>query len=282
MSDSEAYIRKQLSSCFGTEDVYEVLGIAKSASSSEIKKAYMKLALVHHPDKGGDKEKFQALSLAHAILSDEEKRRLYDETGVLDESNFNEESFDFWYAYFRNLFPKIQVADIESFGQSYVGSEEEKRDIVSAFQTYKGDLKKVMNSVMFAEAGEEQRIISTIDQAISEGLLSATKLYSRMRTEELQRQSRPNGKRKRDQTKEAEREVSLVALMKQRSDNRSQQESVLAKIMSKYTSADECEEVTRGSKPKKRKSSTYNVDDDEFEQLQREMIERRNHAQRKK
>lgn len=70
--------------------------------------------------------------------------------------------------------------------------------------------------------------------------------------------------------------------MKQRSDNRSQQESVLAKIMSKYTSADESEEVTRGSKTKKRKSSTYNVDDDEFEQLQREMLERRNHAQGKK
>ena len=53
----------------------------KSASSAEIKKAYRKLAVKHHPDKGGDPEKFKNITEAFECLSDDEKRELYDEGG---------------------------------------------------------------------------------------------------------------------------------------------------------------------------------------------------------
>jgi len=60
--------------------LYEVLGVARDATESEIKKAYHKLAIKWHPDKnpvdGG--EKFKEISFAHAILSDPEQRRMYD------------------------------------------------------------------------------------------------------------------------------------------------------------------------------------------------------------
>jgi hypothetical protein len=55
---------------------YKTLGVEKDASESEIKKAYKKLAIKHHPDKGGDPETFKELSHAYEILMDPEKRQV--------------------------------------------------------------------------------------------------------------------------------------------------------------------------------------------------------------
>lgn len=57
---------------------YETLGVSKDASKDEIKRAYKKLAMKMHPDKGGDPEKFKKLVEAYETLSDDEKRTAYD------------------------------------------------------------------------------------------------------------------------------------------------------------------------------------------------------------
>lgn len=60
---------------------YELLGVEKDATFDQIKKAFRKKALKEHPDKGGDPDKFKELSYAHEVLSDREKRQLYDDHG---------------------------------------------------------------------------------------------------------------------------------------------------------------------------------------------------------
>lgn len=60
---------------------YDTLGVSRTADQKEIKKAYRKLALRMHPDKGGDEEKFKELSKAYDTLSDKKKRELYDQFG---------------------------------------------------------------------------------------------------------------------------------------------------------------------------------------------------------
>ncbi|KAK3080985.1 hypothetical protein LTS18_011270, partial [Coniosporium uncinatum] len=69
-------------------DLYEVLGISQSASKAEIKKAYHKAALSSHPDKVSEADRpaaevqFKAVSQAYEILSDDQKRHLYDTHGM--------------------------------------------------------------------------------------------------------------------------------------------------------------------------------------------------------
>ncbi|XP_076234857.1 dnaJ protein homolog 1 isoform X2 [Calliopsis andreniformis] len=66
------------------KDYYKILGISKSASDDEIKKAYRKLALKYHPDKNrsaGAEEKFKEIAEAYEVLSDAKKREVYDKFG---------------------------------------------------------------------------------------------------------------------------------------------------------------------------------------------------------
>ena len=65
-----------------TTKLYETLGLEKSADEKEIRKRYKKLAIKHHPDKGGDEAKFKEINAAYEILSDPEKRALYDKYGL--------------------------------------------------------------------------------------------------------------------------------------------------------------------------------------------------------
>ncbi len=65
-----------------SKDYYKILGIEKGASSDEIKKAFKKLAMQHHPDRqGGDEAKFKEINEAYQVLSDADKRQKYDQFG---------------------------------------------------------------------------------------------------------------------------------------------------------------------------------------------------------
>lgn len=62
-------------------DLYAALELERGADAADVKRAYRKKAQEHHPDKGGDKERFQVVKSAYEVLSDPDRRKRYDETG---------------------------------------------------------------------------------------------------------------------------------------------------------------------------------------------------------
>ena len=102
---------------------YTVLSVPSTGSSSEIRSAYRKLALLWHPDKHQNKDeahsKFQEIAFAYAILSDEARRRRYDNTGSLEEAEDGD--FD-WKEWFSELWEGIVSGDtIREFKEKYQG-----------------------------------------------------------------------------------------------------------------------------------------------------------------
>ncbi|KAF5944684.1 hypothetical protein HYC85_018761 [Camellia sinensis] len=77
-----------------TKDYYDILGLGKSCSVEEIRKAYRKLSLKVHPDKNkapGSEEAFKKVSMAFKCLSNDDSRRQYDQTGLVEEFGFNQQ-----------------------------------------------------------------------------------------------------------------------------------------------------------------------------------------------
>jgi len=119
------------------KDYYQILGVSKSASPEEIKKAYYKLAHKYHPDKGGDEKKFKEISEAYQVLSNKEKRTQYDRFGrVFEGAPGFEPGFDFQWTWgkpgmdfediFRTDFGDLGEMMEEMFG---FGVRQRRRDI---------------------------------------------------------------------------------------------------------------------------------------------------------
>ena len=92
-SEEKSYSPEQLAAVkkiLRCEDYYDILGVSKDASESDLKKAYRKLALQFHPDKNqapGASDAFKAIGKAFAVLSDKDKRERYDQFGPEEASN---------------------------------------------------------------------------------------------------------------------------------------------------------------------------------------------------
>lgn len=69
-----------------TPDYYKTLGVPRDADADTIKKAFRKLARKYHPDAGGDEAKFKEINEAYEVLSDDKKRKLYDQYGTANEN----------------------------------------------------------------------------------------------------------------------------------------------------------------------------------------------------
>ena len=76
-------------------DYYTTLGVGKTATQEEIKRAYKKLANIHHPDKGGDQTKFKEISAAYDTIGDKQKRAEYDNQQAYGYTNSYSTHHDF-------------------------------------------------------------------------------------------------------------------------------------------------------------------------------------------
>ena len=99
------------------KNYYDILGVDEKASSAEISKAYKNLAKQHHPDRGGDKDKFQEINEAHDTLKSSQKRHDYDTmrkfgrpgmTGGGEHPFFNEDIFGDFFSGFGNVGDGVQ------------------------------------------------------------------------------------------------------------------------------------------------------------------------------
>ena len=110
----------------------------------------------YHPDKVSDESKkdesnlkFQLLAKIYSILSDSEKKKLYDESGIIDGEDTGGDERD-WTEYCKNLFKKVTKEDMVNFFDEYRNSDKEKSDLLAAYEKNKGDMDNILEE-MFSE-----------------------------------------------------------------------------------------------------------------------------------
>jgi molecular chaperone DnaJ len=122
----------------GKKDYYEILGVPRNATKEEIKRAYRRLVLQYHPDRNKSpeaEEKFKEISEAYAVLSDDEKRRIYDMYGHagLSGTYTSEEVFRSSGSYFDEIFKDLGLGSFESIFERFFrdfGFGRPRREIV--------------------------------------------------------------------------------------------------------------------------------------------------------
>lgn len=164
---------------FKSKDLYEVLGLKHNATPAEIKKAYRQMSLKVHPDREHDSDKkdlatkrFQTLSKVHFILSDKDQKGYYDETGCVLEDGTSADRD--WEEYWRIVFPKITIKDIENFYKRYRGSSDERDDLRKMYINFEGDLDVIYE---FHIGYDEDAVCEILDDMIAAKEIPALDKY---------------------------------------------------------------------------------------------------------
>ena len=158
------------------KNYYDILGVKEDASQEEIKKAFKKAAVKHHPDRGGDKKKFQEMNEAYQVIGDEKKKGQYDAYRKGGFSWFDGQGWFWWFGGGGQSgvdFWDFDIGDIMGgifgggFGwwwrkKSTQGGEDIQVAIDISFEeSYLGVTKKVAYSRMKKVVGAEERTCET-------------------------------------------------------------------------------------------------------------------------
>jgi len=162
------------------QDLYSLLGLKKDATHEEIRKAYRSLVFKIHPDKNKDdpeaSSKFANINKAYKILSNEETRKLYDETGEYDEGNEGPIDIQDTLNYFRKIYsPK----DIENFEEKYIGSLEEEEDLKNYYIENNGNITKILECIPCSKNEDVERFINIFESLFKKKVLKKNKNYEK-------------------------------------------------------------------------------------------------------
>lgn len=146
---------------------YDTLGISKSATPEEIKKAYRKLASQHHPDKGGDTAKFQEVEEAYRTLSDPTKRSEYDNPQS-QSFRFNTSDFDGMPPEFGDIFRNFGFGGQSPFGQRHPRRNKDLRVDVAVFLQESLQEQKKILSVQTTN-GTRDTVEVTVPRGVTNG-----------------------------------------------------------------------------------------------------------------
>ncbi|KAK9476045.1 DnaJ domain-containing protein [Lipomyces japonicus] len=205
--DEESYIDKEPPTSI---DPYSVLNLSETATDTDIKKAYRRLALVHHPDKVDQSarseahHKFQEIVFAYSILSDPVKRKTYDATGSTQQAEAGDDHFG-WKEYFADMYDKAITKDmIEEDKREYRESGQERKDILKFYTQSKGSLDYVFENVIHSTVLEDDdRFRAIIDEAIANEEVKKYKSYAK--------ESKEDQKSRRTAAKKEEAEAEKLA-----------------------------------------------------------------------
>jgi DnaJ family protein C protein 9 len=218
--------------------------------------------------------KFQSIAFAYAVLSDPTRRKRYDETGSTSESIVDSEGFS-WTDFYREQFRDSVSEDaIKKFAEKYKKSNEEKDDLLAAYEEYEGDMDQIYATVMLSNVLEDDaRFRETIDAAIEAGDVESFSAY----TEETAKARKARLRAAKAEAQEAEEyakelgvhdklfgkkkgkkegEADLAALIRRKQEDRGT--SFLDHLAEKYGAAS-----GKGKASKKRKGPDADEPDEE-------------------
>lgn len=213
--------------------LYEILGLEKSASDAEIKKAYRVRALQCHPDKDQSEEakvNFQKLVAAYNVLKNPESRKLYDESGFIEGEGFDKAA-----EFFRTKFGRISEQDIVDFEKRYKGSEEEIEDVKQYYISNNGDISKLLEWIPLSEPEEVDRFLSIVDKLITKKILSENPVY-RSSISKLRKNAQKMIKERSKFDKENDSSIADLALAIQH--RRMKGEEFFDRLVSKYAGSE--------------------------------------------
>ena len=163
---------------YQNNNLYALLGLQKTATSSEIRKAYRRLVFLIHPDKNKNdpdaSSKFANINRAYKILSNEQSRKYYDETGEYDEENEGQINISETLNFFRKIY---SPQDIENYENKYIGSKEEEQDLICFYTENNGDIRKILECIPCSKNEDVQRFIKIYEDLFRKKILKKNKNY---------------------------------------------------------------------------------------------------------
>lgn len=191
-------------------DLYAIIGLVQTDKPTVaiIKTSYRRAALKAHPDKGGSDVEFQKVAFAYAVLSDEHRRKRYDTTGEYTEGVDGDLQDYFDQVCKRGVTEEM----IKEDKKAYQGSEEERDNVLEAYEEYEGDMDLLFESIIHSEIeADEKRFKKMIDEAIESGDVKKYKKYAGESNKKTQKRL----KKAKKEEKEAEKAAKEIGLKKE-------------------------------------------------------------------